>query len=588
MKLIYLYVENYKVLNRCELKLSSQFNVTRHGLNFEVCKSKIHNGFFSDDLDIVALFGENGAGKSTALDLITRVLSGSIPEFSEIVAIYEENNCIYYYSNIESNYLVSALNIMVYPIFEEDLLHEKQKVLYFSHQVEPLSKKKVYQMREGFRYIDCSNQARLSRLKEKKFNNIQTKACFEMLKEYSLNHYGVNEVPMVGASHPIEQVSKYLKKISTYVFDDELINRIDLGELGYDYDIDPILVTDSLSRIFNKIKYNKDLVSNLQPSLLDIKSLFNNKVYFLLAREKIASSKRYIDLIVMLDHLILFSKYIFEYKSDGDNKPGAKNKIYHIQYKTLCLYLEFLAGQVKLLDKNDLYDVLKYKFGDDIPSYFYDRDDENDYEMFHLSSFIESTLHNDDEGSFYIDSYENFEYLNDFLNRGFDIFKGFELRWNGISSGQYSMLTMLSRLFLECKKSDSLTIFIDEGESNLHPEWQRIYIKELVRFFSIIKNHEQSIHVVLTSHSPFVLSDLPKESINILGSKIEDVNFFGANIFDIYNRGFLLERTVGQFSFEKIYEAIRMLKEGHSTTESTDIINMISDDMIKRLIKENQ
>ncbi|EJL7023920.1 ATP-binding protein, partial [Vibrio cholerae] len=149
------------------------------------------------------------------------------------------------------------------------------------------------------------------------------------------------------------------------------------------------------------------------------------------------------------------------------------------------------------------------------------------------------------------------------------------MKWNGISSGQYSLLTMYSRLFEHCQNGDDLIIFIDEGESNLHPEWQRIYIKELISFFSNVKDPTQNLQVVITSHSPFVLSDLPSESVNILDERCVGRSFFGANIFEIYNKGFLLERTVGQFSYEKISYAINQIKEHGIDDQSKSIIDMI-------------
>ncbi|MCV3264726.1 hypothetical protein OGZ01_28635 [Vibrio harveyi] len=80
-----MYVEEYKVLKKRDITLCSQFKVTREELNFHISTSKIKEGFFTEGLDIVALFGQNASGKSTTLELITHILSGSFPEFCEFL-----------------------------------------------------------------------------------------------------------------------------------------------------------------------------------------------------------------------------------------------------------------------------------------------------------------------------------------------------------------------------------------------------------------------------------------------------------------------------------------------------------------------
>ncbi len=65
MELIYLFIDDYKVIKNKEISLSSQFNVKNKNLSFFVSKSSIPDNFFSENIDIVSFFGtKEGANKS--------------------------------------------------------------------------------------------------------------------------------------------------------------------------------------------------------------------------------------------------------------------------------------------------------------------------------------------------------------------------------------------------------------------------------------------------------------------------------------------------------------------------------------------
>ncbi|MFW0950773.1 AAA family ATPase [Vibrio parahaemolyticus] len=580
MKLIYLYIEEYKVIKKRDITLCSQFKVTREELNFHISKSKIKEDFFTEGLDIVALFGQNASGKSTTLELITHILSGSFPEFCEFFAFYEKAGCIYSFTNISSSCEITSSDLHVIPIFKSDLIMESQNVIYFSHQVEPLAKKSNFKNNECFSYTDCSNQARLSRLKTKQFSNNQIRLCFRLLEHFNLGEYGIGNVPMIGASYPVQEVMWYLKKISNYLFDMSQA----LEALIEEYDLEK-----SLDKIIDKYRFELSRTDN-QRSVIssnNLKNIFSNQLFKLVSRDLISKSNRYLDLLLMLELFLDVAHSILEgYKIKNEDLHLSNfysPTVYECHIEILSIYLSIISGEAKVVDQHDFREIIKnhnlsFCLSD------YDNSDEA-YEMFQISNFIQRSFKNNEEGSFNIENYDSFEYINEFMNKGLRIFKNFELKWNGISSGQYSLLTMYSRLFEQCEKGVDLLIFIDEGESNLHPEWQRVYIKELVNFFSKVKHQEQVLQVIITSHSPFVLSDLPSESINILDERCVDSSFFGANIFQIYNKGFLLERTVGQFSYEKISSAIQELRTNGEDDDTRNIIDMIGDQVVKKLIK---
>jgi len=116
----------------------------------------------------------------------------------------------------------------------------------------------------------------------------------------------------------------------------------------------------------------------------------------------------------------------------------------------------------------------------------------------------------------------------------------------------------------------SLVLMIDEGDVFLHLEWQQKYISLLNEFISEIRSDFSqtfySIQVILTSHSPVLMSDFPRDCIHRLyepGTKVDPkpIRSFGAQLPDIvrYTGG---AGTVGDFAFKTITEWARVGRSG--------------------------
>lgn len=188
---------------------------------------------------------------------------------------------------------------------------------------------------------------------------------------------------------------------------------------------------------------------------------------------------------------------------------------------------------------------------------------------------------------------------------------------NEFSSGQKHLLTLYSRFFWaknEISKSetepygiegDSIVIFIDEGEVALHPEWQRTFFENILNYLSDLFS-DKKIQLVLTTHSPFVLSDIPKKNVLFLDkdenkntriSNIEREETFGANIHELLADSFFLnEGFMGEFAKNKILDLINYLtfndeisenknnikpKENWSEKNALEVINIIGEQVIK-------
>lgn len=109
-----------------------------------------------------------------------------------------------------------------------------------------------------------------------------------------------------------------------------------------------------------------------------------------------------------------------------------------------------------------------------------------------------------------------------------------------------------------------VTIIFDEIELYFHPEMQRTFIANLIDGISQLSlKNIRSIQIMLVTHSPFILSDIPKINVLFLksdghASTQEDMKTFGANIHHILKNSFFLkDGTMGQFAQKEINKIIQ-------------------------------
>jgi len=93
--------------------------------------------------------------------------------------------------------------------------------------------------------------------------------------------------------------------------------------------------------------------------------------------------------------------------------------------------------------------------------------------------------------------------------------------WQNSLLIRFSMILsfILSRIYEKTNKNKkSFIILIDEPDLHLHLEWQRQYIQKLIDvFWNFLKdNTDISLHFIIATHSPFILSDIPAENVILL------------------------------------------------------------------------
>ena len=188
-----------------------------------------------------------------------------------------------------------------------------------------------------------------------------------------------------------------------------------------------------------------------------------------------------------------------------------------------------------------------------------------------------------------------------------DIF--ININWGQIARHQYStgelfQLSLFSRLYRFTKQitNENLILLLDEFGAGLHPQWQKEQLKLLLDLLPVIlrKNeHIKNVQLILATHSPFVLSDLPKENCIFLSKndqgecqvqegleKMEQT--FGANIHTLFSDGFFLDGLLGSFAKSKIDKVNKFLNQEVEMEESTaaQLIDLIGEPIIRRYLKQ--
>lgn len=149
--------------------------------------------------------------------------------------------------------------------------------------------------------------------------------------------------------------------------------------------------------------------------------------------------------------------------------------------------------------------------------------------------------------------------------------------WKYASSGGKNKSNLYTNLFdvvdkCSNKGINQLWILLDEPDNTFHPDWERRIIQNLLEICSIFDTNFQ---LLISTHSPIMLSDVPKQAAVLLktsekkgnGDKTEkkqqrypESSPFGQQIYTLFNDAFFMEQgIIGAFADMKIGEVYNEL-----------------------------
>ncbi len=177
-----------------------------------------------------------------------------------------------------------------------------------------------------------------------------------------------------------------------------------------------------------------------------------------------------------------------------------------------------------------------------------------------------------------------------------------------LSSGErqfiYTTSTLIYHAFniLSIPKNErvayrNLCFVLEEVEICFHPEYQRIFVNNLLSLLARMElNKAFGICVIIVTHSPFVLSDMPKGNILYLdeGKNVTEekhLNTFGANVNELLCQSFFLSGGfMGEFAKQRIESLVDYLKGDDdpywNETKAKETIDLVGDEVIQYQLRQ--
>lgn len=593
MKLIALWVEDFmRVQNTgfnfgSELTFDFEFDADNGALSIASRNTPEYFDLFSayGILNITGVVGTNGAGKTTLLKILNTLYSRK-PLMKHVVTIWKEENgsfIINDYINEDSFFNRNPLKILLdeFGPLSHDALDKKQV--------------KIITKRSPFRELDLIFYSNLYSSQNDNYlgtdNPLNRSVDYQTIK--SLN-----------ADRLQKYVESYNQKEERKVlFNDESYNPLAM----YHY--------DKIGRLINFLAAADD----------DLELHFKNDIKFpstvsVWLNESIP--ERVFQVAEKSIHNFSKVKEIYEWCfTSNANEKEPKQKFKNALSYTLFFFsfyndsfkkskeggsLTDIENFFNRLEKNEsVFETIK----DFMLAQKSQRADEQIDMIRNVLFSLDTLLENIDV------QYENYaagklyelsinKQLWDFLSKILEItdFYGeapLTLSLTPFSAGENAILGQFSEFYEALKHvntSNSLVI-IDEGELYLHPEWQRKYINALFLFFEYYaRKRDISFQIIVTSHSPFIVSDLPKFNLVFMD---KDANGFtvveqaqeqkptlGGNVFELFQDGFYMTEFIGEFAFNKINDAISFLNGADSSFKTLNEVErfvlLIGESIIRR------
>ena len=179
-----------------------------------------------------------------------------------------------------------------------------------------------------------------------------------------------------------------------------------------------------------------------------------------------------------------------------------------------------------------------------------------------------------------------------------------------LSSGERQQINTVSSILYHLKNINSVVsnvpgwvkyqhvnLIFEEIELYFHPEFQRTFLNFLLQHLSRTKLGLKSVNLCFITHSPFILSDIPKQNILLLnkGENAEKTfNTLGANIHEMLGHNFMLEYTIGEVVRHKIktfidaYNRYKKEPESYQLPEDNNfefLIENMGDGYLKKVLQ---
>lgn len=582
----------------------SEFDHVKRALTLKIDKNDHYlvDYFVGNILNISAITGENGTGKTTFLEFLTRFLNNRQYLGEKWLAVFKEGDSIkIFHSLYDVDHDEGNPDRFYYNSWDVNCLLNGDKLQ--NEEITPwgLDKTNIHLKQNGG--LLNTKTIFYSGIFDLKGYPYQTSKTFF---DISTNH-------LIGIDAEEHEYTLPRKDVLLKHKHKNILRQIKLAELHSELlEADFVKVPKSISLIFERVEIDpsgsRDLSSKSKEAFEYFRGRIGKTEYPNVNSKLHASKKDKVQYNIFLREklkLRFYDAIIYNFFGNFDNsdKFGVE-----------------LTVDLSGFDKMNIFDAVLS---------FFDQQKWTDREAFNPSSLIETTCNiidneenkpiDDIESNVleiyykinaveFIDLYER--YLGSFP--GNDVVGFASFSWRDLSSGQKSMLDLYSRLLyakqeirkqylkevkdnknIEFKPLSTLYVLFDEAELGFHPEWQRRFINDIERFISFLFLDKEGgyffntkMQIIIASHSPFTISDLPKSNVVFLRRNEERLfvseeheieQTLGSNIHTLLSSSFYMEGRIGKKVETELYEIIELLtsEEEKGNSEILRIQNFI-------------
>lgn len=349
-------------------------------------------------------------------------------------------------------------------------------------------------------------------------------------------------------------------------------------------------------------KYTQDILGNsfeerkglINMDNLDIRISFNEQFDFPCNRHKIDQSN-YLSNYLLATAFYLI-KYGYYYSVDDKAKKFAEELSNAMRNNSFSYTDSWMEDVYQALERylSDSYEdktthllkKLKEVVGEAPKDYFLQ-------DAFNLVDFSLETIH------FKVNSEENkniVEVLQLMDEVNADCQEFYKMQLSKLSAGETKTIDVFSSISANISdEAQHYIVVLDEPDKGMHPELSRSFIERLVRHAEYLnKQHGCTFQFVITTHSPYFLSDVPKDNIHCLirnekGVAVENSKMgLLSCIPDIMRNTFFLNSPFGEranYYFSVLQKRIdNLTKEGNYRYE-LERLQKIIDDLDEPTIK---